>query len=266
MLDSYDVIDVRREDCIDYVTLNRPGVRNALDDHVIDELTRWADTATHDRTLRMAVLGGAGPSFCSGADLGWRSRTIDVDYEENFRDAWALARLFVTLDTLPVPLVGRVHGAVLAGGIGLVAVCDIVVATEDAVFGFTDVTFGLVPAVISPYAVAKIGSSASRHLFLTGESFSARRAQELGLVHVLTPPDDLDAAVARVVEDLKTAGPRALAATKTLIASVMDRPPATVTHLTVETIADLRVTAEAKEGIRAFLDKRPPSWVEDDCP
>jgi len=266
MDNSYDVIDVRREDCIDYVTLNRPGVRNAIDDHVIEELTPWAEIATHDRTLRMAVLGGTGPSFCSGADLGWRSRTVDVDYEENFRHAWALARLFVTLDTLPVPLVGRVHGAALAGGVSLVAVCDIVVATEDAVFGFTDVKFGLVPAVISPYAVAKIGSSASRYLFLTGESFSARRAHELGLVHVLAPPVDLDAAVARVVEDLKTPGPRALAATKTLIAFVMDRPPATVTQLTVETIADLRITDEAKEGIRAFLDKRSLSWVEDDCP
>ncbi len=116
MADTYDVIDVRRADCIDYVTLNRPGVRNAINDHLIDELTRWAEGATHDSTLRMAVLGGAGPSFCSGADPGWRSRTVDLDYEENFHDAWALARLFVTLDTLPVPLVGRVHGAALAGG------------------------------------------------------------------------------------------------------------------------------------------------------
>ncbi len=146
------------------------------------------------------------------------------------------------------------------------AVCDIAVAAEDAEFGCTDVKFGLVPAVISPSAVAKIGASASRHLFLTGERFSAQRSHALGLVQVVAPPDDLDAAVARIVHDLKAAGPRALAASKTLIAAVMDRPPATVTQLTVETIADLRVTAEAKEGIRAFLDKGSPGWVEDDCP
>ncbi len=264
MADSYDVIDVRREDGIDYVTLDRPEVRNAIDDRVIEQLTHWAETAAHDGTLRMAVLGGAGPSFCSGADLGWRSRTVDHDYEQNIHDAWALARLFVKLDTLPVPLVGRVHGAALAGGVGLVAVCDIAVATEDAVFGLTDVKFGLVPAVISPYAVAKIGSSASRHLFLTGERFSASRAYALGLVHVIAPPGGLDAAVARVAQELRSSGPRAIAATKTLIASVMDRPPASVTQLTVETIADLRVTTEAQEGIRAFLDKRSPGWVEDD--
>ena len=156
------------------------------------------------------------------------------------------------------------QAAALAGGVGLVAVCDIVVATEDAVFGFTDVKFGLVPAVISPYAVAKIGASASRHLFVPGERFSASRAHALGLVHVIAPPDGLDAAIARVAQDLRTAGPRAMAATKALIASVMDRPPASVTQLTVETIADLRITTEAKEGIRAFLDKRSPGWIQGD--
>lgn len=264
MPESQNAIEVRRENGVDYVTLNRPEVRNAIDDQLIDELTRWADAAAHDRTLRMAVLGGTGRSFCAGADLAWRSRTVDFDYEENIRDAWTLARLFAKLDTLPVPLVGRVHGAALAGGVGLVAVCDIVVATEDAVFGFTDVKFGLVPAVISPYVVAKIGPSASRHLFLTGERFSASRAHTLGLVHVIAPPDGLDAAVARVAQELKTAGPRAMAATKVLIASVIDRPPASVTQLTVETIADLRISTEAKEGIRAFLEKRTPAWVEDD--
>ncbi len=265
MAASYELIDVRREDCIDYVTLNRPEIRNAINDAVIEELTRWADAAAKDPQLRMAVLAGAGKTFCTGADLGWMSRTIDYDHEENIHDAWALARLFARLETLPVPLVGRVHGAALGGGVGLVAVCDIAVATEDTVFGFTEVKLGIVPAVISPYAVAKMGSSAARHLFLTGERFSARRAYQLGLVHVITTPDGLDAGVARVLQELRTAGPRAMTAAKTLIVSVVNRPPSAVTELTVDTIAELRVTAEAQEGMRAFLDKRPPSWVEDDC-
>ena len=262
---SYELIDVRREDGVDYVTLNRPDIRNAINDAVIAELTRWADGATKDPQLRMAVLSGAGKTFCAGADLGWMSRTIDYDHEENIHDAWALARLFARLDALPVPLVGRVHGGALGGGVGLVAVCDIAVATEDTVFGFTEVKLGIVPAVISPYAVAKMGPSAARHLFLTGERFSARRAYQLGLVHVITTPDSLDAGVARVLHELRTAGPRAIATAKTLIASVVDRPPSAVTELTVDTIAEMRVTPEAQEGMRAFLDKRPPRWAADDC-
>jgi methylglutaconyl-CoA hydratase len=146
-----------------------------------------------------------------------------------------------------------------------VAVCGIAVATEDTVFGFTEVKLGIVPAVISPYAVAKMGPAAARHLFLTGERFSARRAYQLGLVHVITTPDSLDAGVARVLHELRTAGPRAMATAKTLIASVVDRPPSAVTELTVDTIAELRVTPEAQEGMRAFLDKRPPRWAADDC-
>ncbi len=264
MVASYELIDVRHEAGIDYVTLNRPNIRNAVNDAVIEELTHWADAAATDRHLRLAVLGGAGKTFCAGADLGWMSRTIDYEAEANLHDAWALAPLFARLDTLPVPLVGRVHGAALGGGVGLVAVCDIAAATEDTVFGFTEVKLGIVPAVISPYAVAKIGASAARHLFLSGERFSARRAYELGLVHVITAPDGLDAGVTRTVHELLTAGPQAIAAAKTLIASVVDRQPATVTELTVGTIADLRVTPEAQEGMRAFLDKRPPSWVADE--
>ena len=264
MASFHGLIDVRREDGIDYVTLNRPEIRNAINDAVIEELTRWAEGATKDRRLRMAVLGGMGKTFCAGADLGWMARTVDYDHEENIHDAWALARLFARLDTLPVPLVGRVHGAALGGGVGLVAVCDIAVATEDTMFGFTEVKPGVVPAVISPYAVAKIGASAARQLFLTCERFSAQRAYELGLVHVVTPPDGLDAGVMRVVAELRTAGPRAIAAAKELIAAVVNRQPSAVTELTVDTIAEMRIATEAQEGMRAFLDKRPPSWTEDD--
>lgn len=257
-------LTVRRDDRVDYVTLNRPAVRNALDDTVIEALTQWAEAAADDKDLRMAVLGGAGKAFCSGADLSWMSHAVDYDYERNLHDAWAFSRLFTRLDTLPFPLVGRLHGAALAGGVGLAAVCDIAVATEDTVFGLTEVKLGVVPAVISPFVVAKIGASAARHLFLTGERFSARRAYQLGLVHVITPPDGLDGAVERVVGELRTAGPKAITATKTLIASIADRQPGEVAELVVQTISDLWVTPEAQEGMRAFLDKRPPGWLGDD--
>jgi methylglutaconyl-CoA hydratase len=257
-------VTVRREDCVDYVTLNRPAVRNALDDTVIEALTQWAETAADDRDLRVAVLCGAGKAFCSGADLSWMSHTVDYDYERNLHDAWALSRLFTRLDTLPFPLVGRLHGAALAGGVGLAAVCDIAVATEDTVFGLTEVKLGVVPAVISPFVVAKIGTSAARQLFLTGERFSARRAYELGLVHIITPPDGLDDAVERVVRELRTGGPKAIAAAKTLIAAIANRRPGDVAELAVQTISDLWVTPESQEGMRAFLDKRPPRWAEDE--
>jgi len=255
---------VRREACVDYVTLNRPSVRNALDDSVITALTEWADRAARDPDLRLAVLSGEGKTFCSGADLAWMAHAVDYDYEQNLHEAWALSRLFARLDTLPFPLVGRLHGAALAAGVGLAAVCDIAIATEDTVFGLTEVKLGVVPAVISPYVVAKIGASAARHLFLTGERFSARRAYQLGLVHRVTQPEALDTSVEQVVGQLRSAGPKAIAAAKTLIAAVNDRPPAEVAELTVETISDLWVTDEAQDGMRAFLDKRPPGWLEDD--
>ena len=253
---------VRREHGVDYLALNRPAVRNALDAGVIEALTLWAESAAEDRELRLAVLGGAGKSFCSGADLTWMSHAVDYGYERNLHEAWGLARLFSRLDTLPIPLVGRLHGAALAGGVGLAAVCDVAIATEDTVFGLTEVKLGVVPSVIAPFVVAKIGASAARQLFLTGERFSARRAHELGLVHVVTPPDGLDTAVDRVVAELRSAGPRAIAAAKQLIAAVEGRAPADVAKYTVQTIADLWVTPEAQEGMRAFLDKRRPRWTE----
>ncbi len=255
---------VQRESGVDYVTLHRPAVRNTLDDSVIAALTQWADAAAQDSDLRLAVLSGSGKTFCSGADLAWMAHAVDYDYEQNLHEAWALSRLFARLDTLPFPPVGRLHGAALAAGVGLAAVCDVSIATEDTVFGLTEVKLDVIPAVISPYVVAKIGASAARHLFLTGERFSARRAYQLGLVHQVPQPDALDTTVERVVGQLRAAGPKAIAAAKALIAAVNGRPPAKVAELTVETIADLWVTEEAQDGMRAFLDKRTPGWLEGD--
>ncbi len=183
------------------LTLNRPAVRNAFDEEVIGSLAEAAREIALDKTVRAVVLAGSGKAFCAGADLAWMSKAIAYTREANRRDAEDLARMLELLDTLPVPVIGRVHGAALGGGVGLVAVCDIVVASEDAMFGFTEVKLGIIPAVISPYVVHKIGPSAARELFLTGSRFTARRARRIGLVHDVVAESDLDDAVARYLAE-----------------------------------------------------------------
>ena len=175
---SYQSLTTKRDGAVEYLTLNRPEVRNAFNEDVIDELTHWAARAaedTIDRGLRVVVLAGAGKVFCAGADVTWMAKTVSCTEEENLRDATAAAHMFAALDSLSVPLIGRIHGAALGGGAGLAAICDIVVAEEHAAFGFTEVKLGILPAVISPFAIAKIGRSAARELFLTGARFSAQR-------------------------------------------------------------------------------------------
>jgi methylglutaconyl-CoA hydratase len=190
------------------------------------------------------------------------SKMVAYSREENVRDAGAMAAMFEALDRLPIPLVGRVHGAALGGGVGLAAVCDIVVSTEDAIFGFTEVKLGIVPAVISPYALAKIGRSAARELFLTGARFSAARARDVGLIHAVGADDtDVDRIIAKYVNDLLTSAPQAVAAAKALIRGIAGAGRDTVTELTVNAIADRRASAEGQEGMGAFLEKRTPSWL-----
>ena len=168
------------------VSLNRPEARNAFDEHLVAELAAWA-AAPLPAGVRVAVLRGEGKVFSAGADLTWMSKMVAYSHEENVRDARAVSAMFLALDALPVPLVGRVHGAALGGGAGLASVCDIVVAADNAVFGFTEAKLGILPAVISPFALAKIGRSAARELFLTAARFSAQRAREIGLVHAVVP-------------------------------------------------------------------------------
>jgi methylglutaconyl-CoA hydratase len=253
-------ISITHDGPIVRVTLNRPEVRNAFNEVLIAELTRWADEV-RGGTARIAILAGAGKAFSAGADLAWMSRMAGASQEANVADARAAAEMFEALNTLPIPLVGRVHGAALGGGVGLAAICDIVVAADDAIFGFTEARLGIVPAVISPYAVAKIGASAARELFLTAARFSASRAKEIGLVHAVVPEADLDATIDTYLHDLLMGGPEALSGAKALIAAVTDRVPADVLGLTAETIARHRVSAEGQEGMRAFLEKRKAGWV-----
>src|SRR5262249_20487746 len=242
------------------LTLNRPEVRNAFNEPLIAELTAWAESVKADGAARVAVLSGAGKVFCAGADVTWMSKTIAYSRDENVRDARAMAKMFEALDRLPIPLIGRVHGAALGGGTGLAAVCDIVIAAEDAIFGFTEVKLGIIPAVISPYALAKIGRSAARELFLPGTRFSGARAGEIGLVHAVGAEEELDRIVAKYVNDLLTSAPQAVAAAKALIAEVASRNRAGAIELTIDAIAERRVSPEGQDGLRAFLDKRSPSW------
>ncbi len=241
--------------------LNRPDVRNAFNPVLVRSLREWAASVSLSTGVRAVVLSGVGRTFCAGGDLAAMAATIDASREDNVADAARLTAMFEALDTLPVPLVCRVHGAALAGGFGLAAVADIVVAADDAVFGLTEVRLGLIPSVISPYVLAKIGRSAARELFLTGARFGAGRAKEIGLVHAVVPAGGLDAEVARYVGDVLASGPQAVRGAKALIREVSGRPPAEVVRLTTETLADRRVSAEGQEGMRAFLEKRPPRWV-----
>jgi methylglutaconyl-CoA hydratase len=253
-------ITVTQSGAVVRVTLNRPDVRNAFNEEVIADLTAWAESVPASGA-RVAVLAGAGKTFCAGADVAWMSRMAGASREENVADARAMSRMFEALNSVPVPLIGRIHGAALGGGAGLAAVCDLVVAADDAVFGFTEAKLGILPAVISPYVVAKIGQAAARELFLTAERFPASRAREIGLVHYVVPAADLDTTIHARIAELLTSAPEAIAAAKALIARVAGRPPAEVASLTADTIARHRVSDEGQDGLRAFLEKRTARWV-----
>lgn len=262
---DYQHLTIERRGTVEYLTLNRPDVRNAFNDLVIAELTDWA-RAAHESAergdIRAVVLAGAGKMFCAGADVTWMAKTVRYTQEENLRDAQAMARMFSAIDALPLAVIGRIQGAALGGGAGLAAVCDIVVTADDTVFGFTEVKLGIIPAVISPFALAKIGRSAARELFLTGARFSAQRAKEIGLVHAVVAAGDLDATVDEYLHELGSAGPDAVAAAKALIPQVWGRNPDAAVALTSQAIAARRVSPEGQEGLTAFLNKRPAHWIE----
>jgi methylglutaconyl-CoA hydratase len=243
------------------ITLNRPDVRNAFDEQVIAALTDAATHAADDSVLRAVVLAGNGKTFCAGADIAWMAKAIAYSRRENLNDAEDLARMLERFDTLPLPVIGRIQGAALGGGVGLAAVCDIVIAADDATFALSEVKLGILPAVVAPYVLRKIGISAARELFLTGARFSAARAREIGLVHEVVPAADLDAAVARRIAEVLTAGPGGVARAKGLIRAIAGLHPDDVIGVTTSAIAAQRISDEGQEGLRAFLEKRKPSWM-----
>jgi len=260
----YQFLVVTRDGPVERVTLNRPDVRNAFNAEMLAELTSWAENfpRTSDG-VRAVVIGGAGKAFCAGADASWLKKVAQNSEADNFTDATATSRMFRALDELPVPVIGRVQGAAIGGGAGLVAVCDIVVASEDAVFGFTEVKLGIIPAVISPFVIAKIGVSAARELFLTGARFPAARAYKMDLVHAVVPDAELDETIDRYVAEILAGGPQAIAAAKTLVREIAAaKDAAEATRLTATALAKRRASEEGQEGLRAFLEKRKPGWTK----
>ncbi|HLU39752.1 MAG TPA: enoyl-CoA hydratase-related protein [Planctomycetota bacterium] len=258
---AYSTIEVARAGAVLHVRLNRPDVRNAFNGVVVQELTEAFAAAGQDAAVRVVVLSGNGPSFSAGADLAWMQEQASLPPAENERAAAAMARMFLGIARCPKPVVARVHGHALGGGTGLTAAVDIALCTHDTVFGLTEVKLGIVPAVISPFVLQKIGPGRARACFLTGERFDGREAERIGLVWRATAPDQLDAAVDATVKQLLGSGPAAVASAKELIAAVTGRTLEDSIAVTARWIAHLRATPEAREGMGAFLEKRKPNWV-----
>ncbi|MEY2685781.1 MAG: hypothetical protein RJA09_2926 [Pseudomonadota bacterium] len=244
------------------VTLNRPEVRNAFNETVITELMQAFHALGADAGVRVIVLAAEGAAFCAGADLNWMRRMADYSHAENLADAGALATMLHTLFTCPKPTVARIQGDVYAGGMGLVAACDMAVAVDTAGFCLSEVKLGLIPATISPYVVRAMGARASHRYFLTAERFGAAEAHRLGLVHEVVGADALDATVDGWVHALCAAGPEAERACKGLLHRVVGAPlDAALIDATVAGIAGIRATPEGREGVQSFLQKRKPNWV-----
>lgn len=261
---SSESIITRIEAGIATVTLNRPERHNAFDDVLIAELTDTLRAMEADPAVRVVVLAGSGKSFSAGADLNWMKRMAEYSEQENYRDALALAELMEVLDGLAKPTVARVQGAAYGGGVGLVACCDIVIASEAARFCLSEVRLGLIPAAISPYVAKAMGEQQARRYFVTAEAFDADEARRIGLAHEVVAPELLDDALKAVLHGMAGNGPQAMAAAKDL-ARFVGRGPVDRAMIedTARRIAEIRVGAEGQEGLAAFLEKRKPAWKED---
>lgn len=257
-----NTLDIRRPSAhVAEVWLNRPEVRNAFNEGVIAELSAAFRGFAAEPELRAVVLGGHGKAFCAGADLSWMRSMAGFDWAQNRADAQGLADMLWAVCTCPVPVVGRIQGDCYAGGMGLAAVCDVLVAAEGVHFCLSEARLGLMPATIGPYVVKALGEQASRRYFITAERFNAAQALALGFVHEVVPADALDAKVGEIVDALVANGPAAVKACKQLVQDVAGRPiDAALRDETARRIADIRASAEGREGVQAFLNKREPSW------
>ena len=256
------MLAVEKKGSVAYVTLDRPEVRNAFDDSLIERLRLVFLEIEKDESTRAMVLGGNGTAFCAGADLNWMKRMASYGYEENLADARALAQMLAALDHMSKPTIARVHGPVFAGGTGLVAACDIAVGTVDAKFCFSEAKLGLSPATISPYIVRAIGERAARRYFLTAEIFDAAEAHRIGMLSALVPAAELDSSIDAILKHLLAGGSRAMARIKDLIRTVTGAPlDEVMIGETAKRIAEIRVSPEGREGIASFLEKRKPSWT-----
>jgi methylglutaconyl-CoA hydratase len=254
-------LTVSLQDGVQTLTLSRPDVRNAFNDEVIAELKNAFIAVAQNPLVRCVVLAAEGPAFCAGADLNWMRRMADYTHAENLADAGELAAMLKAIYTCPQPTIARVQGDVYAGGLGLIAACDMVVSVDTAHFCLSEVKLGLIPATISPYVIRAMGARAAHRYFLTAERFDAHEAHRVGLVHEVVPPDALDSQVDEWVQALLKASPNALRACKKLLQDVAEREiNDPLIRQTVEVIADIRASSEGKEGVQSFLQKRKPGW------
>jgi len=259
---AYDTLDIEKRDARATLWLNRPQLRNAFNETMIAELTDAFAALDADSSVRAVVLAGRGKAFCAGADIDWMRRMGELGIEENRRDAMGFGRMLYALQAMRKPTIARVHGAAFAGGIGLIAACDMAVSSAETIFSISEVRLGLTPATISPYVLAAMGERAARRYVLTAERFSAAEAHRIGFVHEIAPVEGLDSKVDAILGELLQGSLAAQAAAKELLAAVARRP------LTPELMADMagriaaaRASEEGREGVRAFLEKRPPSWL-----
>jgi methylglutaconyl-CoA hydratase len=248
------------------VTLSRADIRNAFNEVMIAELTRVCENEVTRPEVRLVLLKGEGPVFSAGGDLNWMKKSVDLDLQGNLEDTRKLTRMFRLLNECPKPIVGRIHGAAIGGGVGLVSICDIAIASKETQFSLSEVRLGIVPSCIGPFVISKIGASYARSLFVSAERFLAPRAHEIGLVHeVAEGPKELDAAVDRVVSNMLQCGPNAMAAAKKLVLDLSwpERREGIgdYSEYVSRTLAELRVSPEGQEGLKAFLEKRSPAWI-----
>jgi methylglutaconyl-CoA hydratase len=260
---AFDTIQVElSESGAATVSLNRPAVRNAFNARMIAQLTEAFVALGQDDVVRAIVLKGTGRAFSAGADVQWMRSSLEFSERQNLEDARGMAAMFEAIEACPKPVIARVHGSALGGGMGLMAASDVVVAADDCRFGFTEVKLGIIPAVISSVVIPKIGPGWARALYLTGERFGASEAREMGLAHWVCGPGDLDQTVAGKVDEVLSAGPLAARAAKSFIREIGELSGAQIRASAVSRIASLRVTPEAQDGLRAFLEKRPPAWIK----
>jgi methylglutaconyl-CoA hydratase len=257
---KYETIEIQKENNNATIFLNRPDVHNAMNERLMNELTTCFHELGKDNSIRTIILTGKGKSFCAGADLNWMKSMAKYSKEENINDSRLLLNLYEAIYNCPKPVIGRVNGHAFGGGIGLFAVCDIIIAVPDCKFAFSEVKLGIIPAVISTYIVRRIGLSNMRRLFLTGERFNSEYAKEIGLLDYVIPSEELDEKIKDYIELFQSSGPNAIVEVKKLIDSCENMDREKYKEHTVEKISELRVSKEGHEGINAFLEKRKSNW------
>lgn len=258
---AYETIKIEIKESIATLTLNRPKVRNAFNDVLIAEMLSALENLAENEEVRVLIVAAEGTTFCAGADFHWMGKMAGADFVENFADSLKLADMLAALYHFPRPTIARVQGSAFGGGVGVAACCDIVVATESAVFSFSEVRIGLVPACISPFVIRRIGEGRAREYFLTGERITAKRAYEIGYINKVVPETGLDDAVNEYVQRFLASGPEALAVCKKMLEDVTLMPLQEARDYTARVIAKLRISEEGLEGMKAFLEKRRPQWL-----